>query len=64
MLFSTTKESLRNCISVLYPNRFIAGDKGLNNGVILDLNNPFDFQEIIYSVPLSSCNSKVLNVGW
>ena len=48
----------------IHANCFILGDKWLNNGLRLDFDNSLDFQAIIYSVPLSSFNSNVLNVGW
>ena len=38
--------------------------KELYNWSSLNSNNVFDFQAIIYSVPLCSFKSNVLNVGW
>ena len=63
-VYNLVKWLLRNCTHILYPNRFIIGVKGFNNGSKLDLNNCFDFQVIIYSVPLSFFNFDVSNTSW
>ena len=41
---------LLNCIPILYPKHFIFGTKDLYSGSSMYLNNPFDFQAVIYSV--------------
>ena len=49
--------------SYFYPKDFMICNEAVYNGMNLEAYNPVDFQTITYSVPLSSCNYDVLNIG-
>ena len=55
---------LLNFIPILYPNNFSLGNKALCNEWCSVLNNCFDFQEITYSLSISSFKRNALNTGW
>ena len=55
-----TKGMLLNCIPIFFPKYFTLGAKAPCNALSLESNKPFDFQPIIYSVPLSILNSNIV----
>ena len=55
---------LLDCIPKLYQKCFMLSEEAVYNGWSLDLSNPFNFQVIAYSEPLSAFKFHILNVGW
>ena len=58
MFCSITKGVLLNCIPILFLKYFMLDKNAPCNAISLELDNPFEFQPIIYSVHLSFLNSK------
>ena len=54
-----------NCITILFQKKFTLSEKAPCNAIILESYKKFDFQPIIYSVPLSMSifNYNTLNVS-
>ena len=65
--FSAKKAVLLNCIPILYPSRFMLGEKAACNCSIPDSNDQasflLKFQAKIYSVRLSTFKFHALNVA-